>query len=172
MFLYETHLKQMTKYHILSTFIQNGPKTCLEIWMQLVLESSFRNSLPNDKRRWTFSLWMYLATVILTVFSAFCPKCFGKVFSWGLWKLFLHLFWVFNHLIHYQTTNFRLFQIEKLCRRQFKIWRKWQKVIPTSRKHCGKRRNCSLRAISPFSTVFSKGLFPSGIKRCHCVGMG
>ena len=24
------------------------------------------------------------------------------------------------------------------------------------RKHCGKRRNCSLRAISPFSTVFSK----------------
>ena len=24
------------------------------------------------------------------------------------------------------------------------------------RKHCGKRRNCSLRAISPFPTVFSK----------------
>ena len=40
------------------------------------------------------------------------------------------------------------------------------------RKHCGKRRNCSLRAISPFSTVFSKGLFPRGIKRCHRVGMG
>ena len=39
------------------------------------------------------------------------------------------------------------------------------------RKHCGKRRNCSLRAISPFPTVFSKGLFPTGIKRCHCVGM-
>ena len=27
-------------------------------------------------------------------------------------------------------------------------------------------------AISPFSTVFSKGLFPRGVKRCHCVGMG
>ena len=40
------------------------------------------------------------------------------------------------------------------------------------RKHCGKRRNCSLRAISPFPTVFSKGLFPRGVKRCHCVGMG
>ena len=25
-------------------------------------------------------------------------------------------------------------------------------------KHCGKRRNCSLRAISPFPTVFSTGL--------------
>ena len=39
-------------------------------------------------------------------------------------------------------------------------------------KHCGKRRNCSLRAISPFPTVFSKGLFPRGVKKCHCVGMG
>ena len=36
----------------------------------------------------------------------------------------------------------------------------------------GKRRNCSLRAISPFPAVFSKGLFPRGIKSCHCVGMG
>ena len=27
-------------------------------------------------------------------------------------------------------------------------------------------------AISPFPTVFSKGLFPTGVKRCHCVGMG
>ena len=36
----------------------------------------------------------------------------------------------------------------------------------------GKRRNCSLRAISPFPTVFSKGLFPRGVKRCQCVGMG
>ena len=30
----------------------------------------------------------------------------------------------------------------------------------------------SLRAISPFPTVFSKGLFPRGVKRCHCMGMG
>ena len=75
-------------------------------------------------------------------------------------------------LTHYQTTNFRLFQIEKVCRRQFQIRRKWQTVIQMNRKHCWKRRNCSLRAISPFPTVFSKGLFPRGIKRCHCVGMG
>ena len=33
-------------------------------------------------------------------------------------------------------------------------------------------RNCLLRANSPFPTVFSKGLFPTGVKRCHCVGMG
>ena len=31
-------------------------------------------------------------------------------------------------LTHYQTTNFRLFQTERVCRRQFQIQRKWQKV--------------------------------------------
>ena len=72
----------------------------------------------------------------------------------------------------YQTTNFRLFQIERVCRQQFEIWRKWQKIIKKGRKHCGKRRNCMLWAISPFPRVFSKGLFPRGIRRCHCVGMG
>ena len=30
--------------------------------------------------------------------------------------------------------------------------------ICLSRKHCGKRRNCSLRAISPFPTMFSKAV--------------
>ena len=39
-------------------------------------------------------------------------------------------------------------------------------------ENSGKRRNCLLQAVSPFSTVFSKGLFPRGVKRCHCVGMG
>ena len=42
-------------------------------------------------------------------------------------------------------------------------------VIQVGRKHCWKRINCSLRAISPFPTLFSKGLFPRGVKRCHCV---
>ena len=69
-------------------------------------------------------------------------------------------------LTHYQTTNFRLFKTERACRGQFQIWQKWQKVIQTGRKHCEKRRNCSSRAISPFPTVFSKGLFPRGVKRC------
>ena len=53
-----------------------------------------------------------------------------------------------------------------------KFNKKWQKAIQTGSKHCGKRRNCSLWAISPFPTVFSKGLLPRGVKRCHCVGMG
>ena len=75
-------------------------------------------------------------------------------------------------LTHYQTTNFGFFQTDRVCRQQFQIRRKWQQDIQTRRKHCGMRRNCSLRTISPFLTVFSKVLFPRGVKRCHCVGMG
>ena len=50
-----------------------------------------------------------------------------------------------------QTTNFRLFQNERVCRRQFQI--------RTDRKHWGKRRNCLLQAVSSFPTVFPKDLY-------------
>ena len=55
---------------------------------------------------------------------------------------------------HYQKTNFKLFQT--VCRRQFQIW------------HCGKRRNCSLRTISPFPTVFFEGFSQWGQKVLLC----
>ena len=39
------------------------------------------------------------------------------------------------------------------------------KVIHTGGKHCGKRRNCSLQAFSPFPTVFfEKACFPGASK--------
>ena len=75
-------------------------------------------------------------------------------------------------LTHYQTTNFRLFRTERVRRRQFHIWRKWQKAIKMGRKQCGKRRNCSLRAISPFSTVFAKDLLPTGRQTVSLCGNG
>ena len=34
-----------------------------------------------------------------------------------------------------QTTNFRLFQTERICRRHFQIWQKWQIVIQTGTKN-------------------------------------
>ena len=37
-------------------------------------------------------------------------------------------------------------------------------VSKKSRKHCWKRRNCSLQAIFPFPTVFSKDLFCRQVK--------
>ena len=36
-----------------------------------------------------------------------------------------------------------------------KIWTNGDTFICLSRNHCGKRRNCSLQAISPFPTMFS-----------------
>ena len=64
-----------------------------------------------------------------------------------------------RNLILSQTTNFRLFQTERFCRRQFQIWWKWKKNLQRDRKHCGKRRNCSLWAISLFPhSVFKRPL--------------
>ena len=72
-----------------------------------------------------------------------------------------HVIWA--HLYHLltlsQTTNFRSIQTESVCKWQFHIWWKWQKVLQTQRKHHGKRRNFSLWAISPFPTVFSNDLY-------------
>ena len=39
-------------------------------------------------------------------------------------------------------------------------------------ENTGKRRNCSLRAISPFSTVLSKDLYCKHVKTRNCFGKG
>ena len=78
---------------------------------------------------------------------------------------------VILHSTHYQTTNFRLFQTERVCRRQFQICRKWKKAIQTGGKHCGKRRNSSLRAISLFPSVFKK-LVSQGHHKVSLCGNG
>ena len=46
-----------------------------------------------------------------------------------------------------------------------KIWTNGDTIIWLSRKHCGKRRNCSLGAISTFPTMFLKAVC------CWCVKM-
>ena len=131
--------------------------------------------------RWQFTIWRKCYEQFLLVLQCFQKACFPGaskgviVWEWinlynntiissllELWErrypsLLLRL------LTHYQTRNFRLVQTERVCRRQFQTWREWQKVILTGRKHCGRRRNCPLRAISPFPTVFSKGSFPLGV---------
>ena len=71
-----------------------------------------------------------------------------------------------------QTTIFRLFQTERGCRRQFQIWWKLPKVLRKGRKHCGKRRNCSLWEVSPFPTVFSNDFYCRHVKTRACFGKG
>ena len=50
------------------------------------------------------------------------------------------------------------FKLKEFADDNIKLDEKWQKVLLMGGKHCGKRRNCSLRAISPFPSVFSKDL--------------
>ena len=76
-----------------------------------------------------------------------------------------------NGLTLSQTTNFRPFQIERACR-QFLVRRKWRKTLQRGRKPCGKKRNCSLRAISPFPTGFSKDFYCRHVKTRACLGKG
>ena len=63
-------------------------------------------------------------------------------------------------------------KLKEVADDNFKFDEKLQKVLQTGRKQCGKRRNCSLRAISPFPSVFKRlvlqtrkkqGLFGKGL---------
>ena len=63
-------------------------------------------------------------------------------------------------------------KLKGVCRRQFWGWWKGEKVLIRGRKHCGKRRNCSFQAISPFPTVFSKDLCHRLVKARACLGKG
>ena len=82
----------------------------------------------------------------------------------------IQLFFYANHFAVFGTNH--RFNKLRVCRRQFYIGWKRQKVLHTGRKHCGKRRNCSLRAISPFPTVFSKDLYCRHVKTRACLGKG
>ena len=67
-------------------------------------------------------------------------------------------------------TNFGLVQTERV--HNFKLDENGRNLYEWVRKHCGKRRNCSLRAISSFPTVFSKDLFCRHVKTRACLGKG
>ena len=71
-----------------------------------------------------------------------------------------------------QTANYRLFQTEGVCRRQFQVQFEWLKVPQMGRKHCGKSRNCLLRVISPFATVFYTDFSCRHVKIRACLGKG
>ena len=134
------------------------------------------------KNRTSLANRLQLSTMNMKLFELFV--CLGFYTVSMVFQLFnsdssqIHVSWtIFNQyltspLTLSQMTNFRLFQTETVCRRQFQIGWKWLKVLQTGRKHCGKKRNCSLRAIFPFPTVFSKGLCCRHVKTRACLGKG
>ena len=108
-----------------------------------------------------FHRWPLHEFQLVNPYSGFL-SCGIKIsigFNSGLWGLKAHqMGFCWQILTLSQKRNFRPFQTEWICKRQFQILWKWKKALQTGRKHCGKRRNCSLRAIFPFPTVFSKDL--------------
>ena len=71
-----------------------------------------------------------------------------------------------------QTRNFRPFQLKEFADDNFKLDENGRKYVQMGRKHRGKRRNCSLQAISPFPTVFSKDFYCRHVTTRACLGKG
>ena len=67
-------------------------------------------------------------------------------------------FWIFPNKKWLQTATLTLMKLAESS--------------PNGRKHCGKRRNCSLRAISSFPTVLSKDYYCRHVKSRACLGKG
>ena len=87
-------------------------------------------------------LALYLNLTVINYTSVFC---FAVLFT---------IFFLVNLLPYmaisgscYSAANKDMFS---------KIWTNGDTITRLSRKHCGKRRNCLLRAVSPFPTMFSK----------------
>ena len=66
-----------------------------------------------------------------------------------------------------QTTNFRLFQVERVCRRQFNFVENGRKFFKKVENTVGKGEIA--RANSPFHTVFSKYLYCRPVKTSACL---
>ena len=71
-----------------------------------------------------------------------------------------------------QITDFKLSQIETVCRGQFKFDEKSSKFSKRVENTVGKEEIARYEQFLLYPHCFLKGLFPRGVKRCHCVGMG
>ena len=106
-----------------------------------------------SRRYWRFGL-----TLMLGVFM--CIICFR----------FAEI--RFAHLTFSQMTNFRLFQSERVCRRQFQISRKRKKVIQTGRKHCRKKEKLLITSNFSFSHSVFKRFVSQGRQKVSLCGNG
>ena len=86
----------------------------------------------------------------------------------------------FHVLTLSQTTNFRLFQTERVCRGQFHIWWKWQEVFETGRIQWEKAKLLVTSNFSFSHSVFKRlalqirknqGLFGKGLSYMYCLQM-
>ena len=69
-------------------------------------------------------------------------------------------------------TNFRLFQTEEFADNNFRFDENGRKLSKRVENTVGKGEIARYEQFLLFPECFQKGLFPRGVKRCHCVGMG
>ena len=139
-----------------------------------ILMITFYHTIPtfNDPERDGFENIEGEMLLVITGVSLVCGICTSNttIISFYHWDISLIMLEGRSPITRRQILDSS--KLKEFADDNFKFYENGKKVIQTGRKHCGKRRNCLLKAISPFPTVFSKGLFPRGVKRCHCVGMG
>ena len=139
--------------------------------------------------KWMSRIWRHILVVLILIFFSQIPAFLEwdfqsniipgmkrsdfvvKVTAYRRTGIFLPYDMIYPSLTHYQTTNFRLFQIERVCRQQFQIWWKWKKVIQTGRNHWEKEK---LLVTSNFSFSFSvfKRLVSQGCQKVLLCGNG
>ena len=86
---------------------------------------------------------------------------FGRVRNLLFGKGLRMVLWL---LTHYQTTNFRLFQSERVCRRQFQIWRNGRKLYKWIENIVGKGEIAHYEQFLLFPQCFKKACFPGASK--------
>ena len=82
-------------------------------------------------------------------------------------KCLLRIFGIlirFDLLTHYQTTNFRLFRIERLCRRNFKFDENSRKLFKPVENNVGKGEIARYEQFLLFPQCFQKACFPGAPK--------
>ena len=129
-------VRSMTSWNLISHVCKTRK------FVMAILNKKQRLLWDKKKKYLTHALGFYYQTVVRTLYWSLLHvmKNSTVLFRLGMYKILDGLTWlciVLYGLIHYQMTNFRLFQTKNVCRRQFQIWRKWQKVIQMGRKHCG-----------------------------------
>ena len=91
-----------------------------------------------------------------------------KVCGWSIWTMLCEIgAWstLKMHQLNPQTTSFRLFQTERVCRRQFQIWQKnGRKLSIRVENTVGKGEIACYKQFLLFPQCFQKACFPGASK--------
>ena len=114
------------KYHFQQPCIRSLLKTLWEKKKMLV--TSIFSFFP----RWVLPFPIQISNFQLHLFC-----CLQMLSVWTSLKLcrLVEINRNRHKLIPFPINEFRLFQTERLCRRQFQIWWKWQKILRIGGKH-------------------------------------